>query len=145
MVARVRAHMQREFWRPPNLSRAAGTSNIADRQGRCLFKTRIRHKRTRREGRTWVSFIDAGPRNPAHFMLSEMLSDREREVMRLISRGLTNKQIAGQLKLSHRTVGRYVRSIFLKLAIRNRILLMAIRHERGEAVTPTSDDDALGN
>jgi len=78
-------------------------------------------------------------------MLSEMLSRREREVMALISRRLTNKQIASQLKLSPGTVGGYVRSIFLKLVIHNRTLLAAIRHERGEAVPLAADDDALGN
>jgi DNA-binding NarL/FixJ family response regulator len=76
-------------------------------------------------------------------MLSKMLSDREREVMRLISCGLTNKQIAGQLKLSPGTVGGYVRSIFLKLAIHNRTLLAAIRPD--EPVAPAADDDALDN
>jgi len=76
-------------------------------------------------------------------MLSKMLSDREREVMRLISRGLTNKQIAGHLKLSPGTIGGYVRSIFLKLDIHNRTLLAAIQHERGEAVPPAAEDDAL--
>ena len=78
-------------------------------------------------------------------MLSKMLSDREPEVMRLISRGLTNKQIAGELKLSPGTVGGYVRSIFLKLAVHNRTLLAAIQHERGEAGAPAADDDALDN
>jgi len=78
-------------------------------------------------------------------MLSKMLSDREREVMRLISRGLTNKQIASQLKLSPGTVGGYVRSIFLKLAIHNRTLLATIRHERDEVVAPGADDDAFDN
>jgi DNA-binding NarL/FixJ family response regulator len=78
-------------------------------------------------------------------MLSKMLSKREREVMALISRGLTNKQIADQLKLSTGTIGGYVRSIFLKLAIHNRTLLAEIQHERGEAVAPAADDDALDN
>jgi len=78
-------------------------------------------------------------------MLSKMLSDREREVMRLISLGLTNKQIAGQLRLSPGTIGGYVRSIFLKLGIHNRTLLAAIHHERGEALAPAADDEALDN
>ena len=66
-----------------------------------------------------------------------MLSGREREVMRLISRGRTNKQIAGQLKLSPEIVSGYVQSIFLKLAIHNWTVLAAIRHERGSR-SPTA-------
>ena len=89
--------------------------------------------------------IDPGPQPGPRLMLSKMLSDREREVLRLISHGLTNKQIARQLQLSPGTVGGYVRSIFLKLGIHNRTLLAAIRHERGEPVALAADDDSLGN
>jgi two-component system nitrate/nitrite response regulator NarL len=77
-------------------------------------------------------------------MLSKMLSDREREVLRLISRGLSNKQIARQLKLSFGTVAGYLRSIFDKAA-HNRSSLAAIWYERGEPVAPAADDDALSN
>ena len=75
-------------------------------------------------------------------MLSKMLSKREREVMALISRGLTNKQIARQLKLSPGTVAGYLRSIFDKVAAHNRASLGC---ERGEPVAPAADNDALSN
>jgi DNA-binding CsgD family transcriptional regulator len=78
-------------------------------------------------------------------MLSKMLSKREREVMALISRGLTNKQIARQLKLSPGTVAGYLRSLFDKVAVHNRASLAAIWYERGEPVAPAADDDALGD
>jgi two-component system nitrate/nitrite response regulator NarL len=77
-------------------------------------------------------------------MLSKMLSDREREVLRLISRGLSNKQIARQLKLSPGTVAGYLRSIFDKVAAHNRSSLAAIWYERG-GPSPAADDDALSN
>jgi len=75
-------------------------------------------------------------------MLSKMLSDREREVLRLISRGLSDKQIARQLKLSPGAVAGYRRCVFDKAAAHNRASLAAMR---GEPVAPAADDDSLGN
>jgi DNA-binding NarL/FixJ family response regulator len=49
------------------------------------------------------------------FEWSSALSPREREVARLIARGLANKEIARELGLSHGTVKLHVHSIFLKL------------------------------
>jgi DNA-binding NarL/FixJ family response regulator len=46
---------------------------------------------------------------------SDLLSPREREVALLVNRGLSNKQIASELRLSDGTVKQHVHSIFLKL------------------------------
>jgi ATP/maltotriose-dependent transcriptional regulator MalT len=48
------------------------------------------------------------------------LSDRELEVMRLVAAGSTNREIAGQLVLSTRTVDMHVRNILTKLRCRSR-------------------------
>ena len=45
------------------------------------------------------------------------LSEREMEVIRLIALGLTNRQIAAQLKLSEKTIKNHVSHIFRKLKI----------------------------
>lgn len=57
------------------------------------------------------------------------LSEREREILRLLADGLSNKEIAGQLFLSEGTVKNYVSSIFAKLHARHRAqaISMAIR------------------
>jgi len=48
------------------------------------------------------------------------LSRRELEVARLVAEGLTNREIAGRLFVSERTVGHHVRAILRKLGVRNR-------------------------
>jgi DNA-binding NarL/FixJ family response regulator len=48
------------------------------------------------------------------------LSDREREIMSYISRGLSNHQIAAALQLTEKTVKNHVNRIFPKLAVSSR-------------------------
>ncbi|WDI33121.1 LuxR C-terminal-related transcriptional regulator [Hyphococcus flavus] len=49
------------------------------------------------------------------------LSKRETEVMRLVARGMTNREIAEALKLSSHTVDTLIRRCFSKLGVTNRI------------------------
>lgn len=49
----------------------------------------------------------------------ERLTNRELEVMRLVSRGLANKEVAQLLKLSPETVRSYRKSLMKKLGVRN--------------------------
>ena len=49
-----------------------------------------------------------------------VLSNREREVLRLIGKGMSNKQIATSLYISTRTVKFHVSAIFEKLRVKNR-------------------------
>ncbi|ONH29452.1 response regulator [Pseudofrankia asymbiotica] len=48
------------------------------------------------------------------------LGVREREILRLVAEGLTNRQIAGRIHLSEKTVKNYVSSILLKLGLTSR-------------------------
>jgi len=47
---------------------------------------------------------------------SKLLSPREREVVLLVARGLTNREVGRELGLSEGTVKQYVHNIFVKLA-----------------------------
>ena len=59
------------------------------------------------------------------------LSDREREVLRLVAEGLPTKQIALSLSISERTVKFHVNSIFHKLGADNRAQAVALAAQRG--------------
>jgi two-component system, NarL family, response regulator LiaR len=54
------------------------------------------------------------PENP------EALTDRETEVLRLVARGQANKQIAGTLYVSEKTVKAHVSAILMKLGVQSR-------------------------
>ena len=55
-----------------------------------------------------------------------ILTDREREIMRLVSEGLSNKEIARELNLSQGTVKVHLYNMFQKLEISNRTVLATI-------------------
>lgn len=52
--------------------------------------------------------------------VGDNLTERERQVLALIAEGMTNKEIAQQLSLSHGTVRVYVSHILAKLGVGNR-------------------------
>jgi DNA-binding NarL/FixJ family response regulator len=58
------------------------------------------------------------------------LSPRELEVLRLIARGRTNRDIATGLGISERTVDRHVSNIFTKLDVSSRAAATAFAYER---------------
>lgn len=59
------------------------------------------------------------------------LTDRETEVLRLVAKGMTAKQIADRLVLSHRTVESHVQSTLRKLQLHNRVELTRYAVEQG--------------
>jgi RNA polymerase sigma factor (sigma-70 family) len=61
----------------------------------------------------------------------DALTDRERQVLSLVVRGMTNKQIAASLTISTNTVKRHLRSIFQKLGTNTRAAAAAIAVDAG--------------
>lgn len=51
----------------------------------------------------------------------DSLSEREVQILRLIAKGMINKQIGAELDLSEKTVKHYVTNILQKLQVRNRV------------------------
>ena len=62
-----------------------------------------------------------------------VLTDREREILRYVSTGLTARQIAERLVVSHRTVQNHVQNVLQKLQLHNRVELTRWAIEAGLA------------
>jgi DNA-binding NarL/FixJ family response regulator len=59
------------------------------------------------------------------------LTERETEVLRLVAKGLSYRQIAERLVLSHRTVQNHVQNTLRKLQLHNRVQLVRYAIEQG--------------
>lgn len=64
-----------------------------------------------------TSMLPAAPRS----VLMDVLSPRERDVLRILATGSTNADISSELYLSETTVKTHISGIFVKLGVRNRV------------------------
>ncbi len=82
---------------------------------------------------------DAAPPGLAQRILAEFspaptppesnLTDREREVLRLVAGAMTNRQVAERLYISEQTVKNHIKSLLRKLRLKNRVeLALHARH-----------------
>lgn len=111
---------------PLNLMKAI--RNVAD--GRYVFGSRVF---SRRELDDWLISQTEGarrsysePGNPFH-----PLSDREMEVLTCVVRGMSNKEIANLLEISHQTVKNHVTSILRKFGVDDRTQAVIYALKRG--------------
>ena len=59
------------------------------------------------------------------------LTEREREILDLVARGLTNPAMAARLVLSEKTVGNHVSNVFTKLHVADRSAAVARARDAG--------------
>jgi DNA-binding NarL/FixJ family response regulator len=83
------------------------------------------------------SFGGRGPGSPGMptpsrgAQVTELLTDRECEVLRLVAAGLSNAEIAGQLLISPATAKTHVAHLLTKLDARDRVQLVIIAFQAG--------------
>ncbi len=105
---------------PPGALRGAGRDRVARGRGAALFD---------------ADTVDAVLRAAGHAVkrrrnLPAGLTPREVEVLRLLVRGLSYKEIAQELVISRKTAGAHVEHIYTKLGVSNRARasLFAMKH-----------------
>lgn len=67
------------------------------------------------------------------------LTDREQQIMRLVSVGLSNKEIGRRLNITDGTIKVHLHHIFQKLEITNRTVLAALAISLNERASPSED------
>ena len=75
-----------------------------------------------------IPFTKTVTSNPQPPAWPDALTEREREIIRLVGQGLSNKDIAYQLSISDSTVRHHMTSIFDKVGVPNRQKLLVHAH-----------------
>ena len=83
-----------------------------------------------------LAFFAAGPGTAPATLPFPELTEREREILDLVARGLTNTEIAQRLFLSPKTVRNLVSNVFTKLQVAGRAEAVAQARDAGLGAPP---------
>ena len=78
-----------------------------------------------------AEFASRPPQEPAPTPALDALTEREREVLTLMARGLSNAEIAAELFLGETTVKTHVGRVLMKLDLRDRVQAVVLAYEVG--------------
>lgn len=77
------------------------------------------------------TMVDGMPALQPQALDSERMTPRERQVVDLIARGLSNGEIAERLRIARYTVRSHVRHVMQKLTLHTRLQIAAYAHRDG--------------
>jgi DNA-binding NarL/FixJ family response regulator len=77
------------------------------------------------------SFATVAPARVQRSARLDSLTERERDVLRLIGRGMSNAEIAAELYLGETTVKTHVSNVLAKLGVRDRVQAVVAAYESG--------------
>jgi DNA-binding NarL/FixJ family response regulator len=89
-------------------------------------------------GRVIQAFARTSSPDPRYAAALDLLTTREREVLRLVARGLTNAEIASRLHVTDATAKTHVSNLLTKLGARDRIQAVIAAYEAGLVVPGTA-------
>lgn len=110
------------------LTKDAGAEEISDAlrqlaQGRAAIDPAVQHH--------LLDAIGGAPAEQGHSPAPSGLTTREAEVLTLIARGFTNKQIAEQLFVNESTIKTHINHLFSKLGVQDRAQAVAFAYRNG--------------
>lgn len=87
-----------------------------------------------------AAFLQRAPVTPVSTERFTRLTPREREILHLLARGLTNAEIADTLVVSETTVKTHVGRVLAKLELRDRVQAVIYAYEHGVAEPAPAQD-----
>lgn len=81
--------------------------------------------------RELIQYMDHAVENQGHVRKGQRLGQKELDVLKLASRGLTNKKIAQKLLISERTVQSHFSNIFARLSVASRTEAVLVAWRNG--------------
>ncbi|WP_405147131.1 response regulator transcription factor [Sphaerisporangium sp. NBC_01403] len=107
-------------------------------RGDAVVAPRVTHRLLER-------YVGTGPAHPTAATALEALTEREREVLALVARGLSNAEIAARIYVTEGTVKTHVSRVLAKLGLRDRVQAVVYAYESGlvraSRSFPPSDKD----